>query len=353
MKPTDEVDDLLTRAGARWRADQPSAPEPDLDRMLGGGRRPRVWVPALAAASVAVIAAAALTVLPGGDKEPVAGPADSNATPKSFAQGNQAPNDDLLVRDGDRVEVGGQVIAAPGKEPVFCPPLPRPAIGWSKEQEPAPSCEPEYAVTLKGLDLSRLADAKTIKGVRTGYVQVTGIWSGRTIDVQDQRVPQTRSTTAELQLPPDQVPCPEPAGGWKAGYLDVDKVAVSAFLDARQDQATDPRVLYPKGHAPGSPEVYTIGVAHGDLTAFRTAFEKVYDGNLCVHQVKLSNADLARIGTSIGDVINKGLGVYAYGPADVDKFGITALVYDDALKTALTPGGLENFDLEVAVKPVK
>ena len=75
MNPTDEVDDLLTRAGARWRADQPSAPEPDLERMLGGCRRPRGWVPALAAASVAAIAAAALTVLPGGDKEPVAGPA--------------------------------------------------------------------------------------------------------------------------------------------------------------------------------------------------------------------------------------------------------------------------------------
>ena len=41
MNPTDEVDDLLTRAGARWRADQPSAPEPDLDRMLGGRKRPR------------------------------------------------------------------------------------------------------------------------------------------------------------------------------------------------------------------------------------------------------------------------------------------------------------------------
>ncbi|MFG1817307.1 hypothetical protein ACGFIF_26365 [Kribbella sp. NPDC049174] len=353
MNPTDEVDDLLARAGARWRADQPSAPEPDLERMLGGRRRPRAWVPALAAASVAAIAAAALTVLPGGDKEPVAGPAGTNSTSKAFAQGNQAPNDDLLVRDGDRVEVGGQVIAAPGKEPVFCPPLPRPAIGWAKGQEPAPSCEPQYAVTLKGLDLSRLADAKTIKGVRTGQTQVTGIWAGQAIEVQDQRVPQTRSTTAELQVPPDQVPCPEPAGGWKAGYLDIDKVAVSKFLDSRQDQANDPRVLYPKGHTPGAPEVYTIGVAHGDLAAFRTAFEKVYDGNLCVHQVKLSNADLAKIGTSIGDVINKGLGVYGYGAADVDKFGIMALVYDEALKTALTPGGLENFDLEVAVKPVK
>jgi hypothetical protein len=353
MNPTDEVDDLLTRAGARWRADQPSAPEPDLERMLGGRRHPRAWVPALAAASVAAIAAGALTVLPGGDKEPVAGPAESSKTPQTFTQGNQAPNDDLLVRDGDRVQVGGQVIAAPGKEPVFCPPLPQPAIGWMKGNEPAPSCPTQYAVALKGLDLGKLADAKTIKGVRTGYTQLTGVWTGRTIEVQDQQMPPSRSTTSELPIPPDEVPCPEPAGGWKPGYLDIDKVAVSDFLDSRQSQVGDTRVLYPKGRTPGAPEVYTIGVANGDLAAFRAAFEKVYDGNLCVHQVKLSKADLNRIGTSVRGLIDSGLGVYAFGPSEVDKIGINAVVYDEALKTKLTPVGLENFQVEVQVKPLR
>ena len=86
MNPTDEVDDLLTRAGARWRADQPSAPEPDLDHIVGGRRRPRRWVPALAAASVAAIAAAALIVLPDGANEPAA-----TDTPKaySYASGSE------------------------------------------------------------------------------------------------------------------------------------------------------------------------------------------------------------------------------------------------------------------------
>ncbi|MGW1343672.1 hypothetical protein ACWCOV_21670 [Kribbella sp. NPDC002412] len=349
MNPTDEVDDLLTRAGARWRADQPSAPEPDLDRIMGGRRRPRAWVPALAAASVAAIAAAALTVLPGGEQ----GPATTGETPQSVAKGNQAPNDDLLVRDGGRVRAGGQVIAVPGKEPVFCPPLPQPAIGWAKGNEPAPSCPAQYAVTLKNFDLAKLAQAETIKGVRTGHAIVTGVWAGRTIDVQDQEVPETRSTTAELQLPPDEVPCPAPAGGWKTVPNTIDKVAVADFLAARENQATDPRLLYPKGHVPGAPEVYTIGVAHVDPAAFRTAFEKVYDGNLCVHQVKYSKADLARIGASVGELIGKGLGVYAYGAGSVDKFGISALVYDEKLKAALTPAGLENFELEVSVKPVR
>ncbi|TDD15472.1 hypothetical protein E1218_31460 [Kribbella turkmenica] len=353
MNPTDEVDELLTQAGARWRAGQASAPEPDLDRIMGGRRRPRAWVPALAAASVAAIAAAALIVLPGGDKEPVAGPVTTGGPTGSLARGNQAPHDELLVRDGDRVRVGGRVIAVPGHDPVYCPSLPHPAIGWPKGGEPAPSCPAQYAVTLKGLDLNRIYEPKTIKGVRTGYVIVTGIWSGRTIEVRDQQVPVTKTTTLEQTLPPDQVPCPEPVGGWKTGRTPLDQPAVAAFLDARQDQVTDPSLLYPKGNVPGAPEVYTIGVAHGDLAAFRTAFAKVYTGNLCVHRVNLSKAELTRISTSVGDLMNKDLGVYRTGPEGVDKVGVGALVYDEALKTALTPLGLDNLTLDVAVKPVR
>ena len=37
----------------------------------------------------------------------------------------------------------------------------------------------------------------------------------------------------------------------------------------------------------------------------------------------------------------------------VDKLGISALVYDEALKAALTPIGLENIKLDVVVKPVR
>jgi len=33
MNPSDDVDDFLAKAGAQWRAGQPSAPEPDLDRI--------------------------------------------------------------------------------------------------------------------------------------------------------------------------------------------------------------------------------------------------------------------------------------------------------------------------------
>jgi len=205
-------------------------------------------------------------------------------------------------------------------------------------------------VTLKNLDPANLADAKTIKGVRTGYAVLTGTWIGRTIDVRDQTLP---PTTVVSEPPPDQVPCPPPAGGWKTTPNTIDKVAISRFLETRQDQATDPRLQYPNGRRPGAPEVYTIGVAHGDLAAFRSAFEKVYAGNLCVHQVKFSEAELMQRATAVGNLIPKGLGVYvAGGSSEEDKMGVSALVYDEPLKTALTPIGLDGLDLNLAVKPV-
>jgi hypothetical protein len=116
------------------------------------------------------------------------------------------------------------------------------------------------------------------------------------------------------------VPCPPPAGGWKTTPNTIDKVAISRFLETRRDQATDPRLQYPNGRRPGAPEVYTIGVAHGDLAAFRSAFEKVYAGNLCVHQVKFSEAELMQRATAVGNLIPKGLGVYvAGGSSEEDK----------------------------------
>jgi hypothetical protein len=354
MNPTDEVDDLLTRAGARWRADQPSAPEPDLERMLGGRRRPRAWVPALAAASVAAIAAAALTVLPEGGQEPTSG------TTQSVAQSNRAEtpqvradstNDALLVRPGDKVQVSGEIIAVPGKPVVFCPPRFTPAIGYPPGKEPAPSCPENLAVTLKGVDLDRLTGPQTIKGVRTAMATLIGIWGDRSIDVQEQKPP-----TAPVEKPFPPLPCPAPAGGWVSKPSNINSTAVTNFLTAHADQVAGAVMHYPKGTSRGAPLVVMIGVAHGDLNAFRIAFEKVYQGNLCVAPVLLSRTDSERISQQIGEVMGrKELGITSgsgSGP-DGGRALVQMVAYTEEVKAALAPIGLDVIEVGPAVKPVK
>ncbi|MEV5964134.1 hypothetical protein AB0L70_20360 [Kribbella sp. NPDC051952] len=350
MNPTDEVDDLLTRAGARWRADQPSAPEPDLDQLVNGRRRPRRWVPALAAASVAAIAAAALTVLPDGSGQSAATP--PGGSEQAFAPSNQTPNDDLLVKPGDKVRVSGRVVAAPGKPAVFCAPLAVNAIGYPPGQEPAPSCPAEFAVTLRGVDLARLTGARVTKGVRTGTATLTGIWGAdRSIDVQEQAAP-----TEVVQTPLPELPCPPPAGGWVSKPSNVSSPAVQAFLDAHADQLMGPVVYYPNGTARNAPVVIMIGVAHGDLAALRSAFEQVYAGNLCMTPVLLSRGDTDRISNAFQQLSDrKDLGIYMTGGSGMTggPMPISLLAYTETVKTALNPIGLDLLNLVPSVKPVR
>lgn len=352
MKPTDEIDDLLTRAGARWRADQDAPPEPDLEYMLTGGRKPRRWVPALAAASVAVVAAGVLTVLPSPK------PADQAKNPPTvvpaagqpFAQGNQ-PNDELLVKPGDKVQVNGRIIAVPGKTPVFCAPIAETAIGYLPGKEPAPSCSADVAVKLNGLKLDQITGLKTIKGVRTGSAKVIGIWRDGTIDVQQQSTP---TTPPPFSFP--KLPCAAPAGGWPSKPANLASAAVKTFLAENAGQVYGPTSYYPNGNSRNAPVVMMLGVAHGDVAALRAAFEKVYSGNLCVSPVLMSNADSDRVRTDLDNIILKqDLGVYQFGGAGTSggPAPISLLVYTEQVKAALAPVGLDLLALQPDVRPVR
>jgi hypothetical protein len=285
----------------------------------------RRWVPALAAVVVVILAGGLLVLSadrPGG-LAPVA---------RSVAESNQSG---LLVRDGDRVEATGRVIG--DHAPVLCPLLPQAVTSGAAHP---PVCPAQYAVALKNLDVTKLSGSRV--------VTVTGTWRKRSIDVQTQAIPQARSTAA-----PDQVPCPAPVGGWSTAPNVVDGTAISRFLAARAGQVTDPALLYPEGRLPGAPEVYTIGVAHGDPAAFRRTFETMYDGNLCVHRARFSKTELTRMAAAVSELIPRGLGVYAAGLAARDKVSVSALVYDGALQNALAPIGPETVDLAVTVRPLR
>jgi hypothetical protein len=349
MSPTDEVDDLLAKAGAQWRAGQPSAPEPDLDRITaGGGRRFRRWVPAVAAASVAVIAAAAL-VVPGSGEEKVAEPAHT------LASGNKTDPSGLLVRNGDRVEVDGQVIAAPGKPVVFCQPLPTPAVGGLPEAPP--SCPANHAVKLTGVDLDRLSQPSTIQGVRSGSAHLIGIWTDGSIAVQEQNEP--RPFHDENM----EVPCAPPPGGWPVTNEAYPTSKLQAFVDARPDQLGAIWNGWPKGGpGPDSPDanpslkptVVMVGVAHGEVAAIRQAVEPLYAGNLCVYRTRYSQNEVKQLGAAVTALRLEQFGVYGVGlgvgdrPVDVDL-----LVVNEKVLAMLSPIGLDKLNLQPAVRPVR
>jgi len=137
---------------------------------------------------------------------------------------------DLVVRDGDRVEVTGQVIAAPAQAVVFCPPrattsdlqvppvlpgeTPKPMV------TPVPACPATLAVVVTGVDLDRLSSPETVRGTRSGWATLRGTWHGRAIDVTEQAAPK-QETVATGNV----VPCSAPPEGPKVlSEAEVDRI---------------------------------------------------------------------------------------------------------------------------------
>ncbi|WP_433008100.1 hypothetical protein [Kribbella sp. CA-294648] len=358
MKPTDKVDDLLTKAGAQWRASQPSAPEPDLDRITSAQRKRRWLVPTLAAASVAAIATAALIVLPDRTEPAVAPPPSApkvmQGEPRSVQPTAAQPGaDGLLVRDGDKVEINGQIVAVPGKDPVFCPDVIRTLPGYPPGKEPPPYCGDDQSVKLIGLDLAKLSEPKLTQGVRSGFGHVVGTWRAKTITVEEQAAYRKLPGSE----PAEQMSCPPPAGGWQSRPSNLDSKPVQDFLTSKADVISGQRVSYPAGHSRKAPVVFSVGVAKGDLAAFRKALETVYKGNLCVFRGKISLAENTQITEALSTLMGerKDLSIFHGGGSRGDEglVPVHLLVFDDKAKAALTPLGLEKLDITPSVRPIR
>jgi hypothetical protein len=341
MTPTDEIDELLRQAGSRWRAEQPSPPEPDLERITQKPRR-RWLVPALAAASVAVIAAAALVVLPG-DDNPVVAPGNGKTHP-------------LEVRDGDRVEVSGHVVAAPGVPVQYCVPLPS-ASQVDLSGKP-PACAPGAAVDLTGVDLSRLVDLSVIGGVKSGEARLVGTWKAETIAVEEQGAPAPEQPGDAAPT----VPCAAPAGGWKKDDASQSITpAVEQFVKTRAADLQNPWIGWPEGFPtettpgapPNKPSVLMIGVAHGDVAAVRRALEPQVKGNLCVIQVKVSQSEAAKQQAAVEALPMREYGITAIGLGVGDKpVRVELRILDEKTLNALRPIGVDSLDLQPYIRPV-
>ncbi len=360
MSPTDEVDDLLTEAGARWRAGQPSPPEPDLDRIVRPKKPRRRWVvPALAAASVAAIATAALVFLPDKDDQapPVANGKQSQGNgfgPLSSSAPAAAKKHPLQVRNGDRVQVDGQVIAAPGKPVVYCIPVVTDLPATVGEGPKAPKCEQGAELTLTGVAVDKLPQLTTVQGVQSGFAHLEGIWNDGTIAVDKQG--------PVVNKPDDtgKVPCAAPAGGWKPGNSnDLVTPAVAAFVDARPTQLQEISIGWPNGiptdngnGTPTGPSVLMIGVAHGDLAQIRQLVAPLVKGNLCVRQVKLSKSEIEKVRNQIAAIPASALQPLSYGSGVGDHpVNIDLRILDDKAVAALEPLGFDNLTIDTVIRP--
>lgn len=310
----------------------------------------RTWyLPAVAAAAaVAAVATGIAIAASGGD---AASP--RKATPEP-ATGGQ------LVRNGDRAEVSGTVIAAPGRPVIYCPDLPQADIGYPPGKEPPPSCPDRLAVKLTGVDLDRLADPGSRKGVRFGRATLRGIWQDRTIAVDEQTPPSPGAVE-----PPrvDVVPCPAPPGGWKPGRwgdAGLRSNTLTEFVRGHRERFDDVRMAYPDG-VPSTPptiltEVVVVPLLTGDLEQARRELGKLYDGNLCVYRAtQLFELDALDAANNAMDVLMRDQtnAVWSFSPSSPTKAGeVELLVLDERLYRAIDRIGFKYFDLKPSVRPV-
>jgi hypothetical protein len=290
----------------------------------------RWWVPAGAAAAVVLVATGIVVVSRAGGDDP--GPAAAAARPAAAD-----PLAALLVRDGDRVVVSGEVRAVPGRPVRFCAAQAVGLPGYPPGQEPPlPYCD--FGVTLVGVDLSRLSQPRTVHDVRTGGARIEGRYAAGTITVQRQAAPDLVHPTPSG--PPQRPPCPAPAGGWsgESPRTEAQKGTLAAYVRAHPDRFAEPWVAWPNEPPPTSDpggdvrlpaQVMVVGTT-GDVAAARQELARVSSGNLCVTRVKHPAAEIAAVYARAADPGGpSGPGVYGYSQ-DLQSVSVTLVVVDPA-----------------------
>lgn len=267
---------------------------PSVEQRTGRWQR---WLPPLAAGAVVLVAAGIGVVFhargggPGvtsGDRP--AGPGVAAGEPPAGA-GAAGPWADQVVRDGDRVNGRGQVVALPGRPVQLCAPYA--TIDIYPEPVPAPC---RVAVTVTGLDLDRLTHRKERDGAVWGSARVEGVYRAGTLTVTRQL--DDRPGPVPDVVTEDRVPCPEPQGGWPRQPADPSRLiaALDAAVHADSETYNGPWVQYPYGwHLQDTSdrkgiEVYLVGTT-GDVEAARRELAAVFPAeHLCVTTVRWSKA---------------------------------------------------------------
>ena len=301
--PDGPLEARLTAAGDRWRAAQPAPPEPDPALLLRPHRSR--WQPLAAAAAVVAVAAGAVVGV--AVSREAGSPPAGRVAGQTAGQNAASPGD--VVRDGDRVAGQGTVIAPAGQPPRLCVG----GVTLSIPNPPPPACVVGVPVT--GIDLAQLSPRDERDGVVWGGAWVEAVYRDGTLAVTRQepyRQPGPGDPTAA-----DEVPCPEPAGGWPR-QPDL-RAALSRLNRAVAEHATEyttPYVTYPYGwhlqdtsNRKGT-EVYVVGTT-GDVAEARRVLEEVFPArHLCVTRAEWSRGDIAaaRRALSTPEALAAGIG---------------------------------------------
>jgi hypothetical protein len=233
---------------------------------------------------------------------------------------------ELIVRDGDLVEVSGAVedgkLCAPA--PVMLP------VGGD-------TCP--YGIRVPGV---RATDGATLRGR----------WHpGRLSAIR--RMPYSPTSAGVLGDSdlPDTPPCPAPAGGWRDGEDWLDD-HVREYLHAHADQFAEPFATHL-----GNARILVVEVVSGDVDQARTALTAIYTDNLCVvaapggHSIAAENRLQATTGEAVGALMNDSAsGIYLITPED-GKLRVTMVQLTQPLYDKLAAIGLDDLILDPWIRP--
>ncbi len=314
-EPDRDLERVLGEAGEQWRARQPVPPDPDLSRFTGAeapaatrgwAARRRIWAPV--AAVVGITAVVAVVVIPLAlHRTGASRPPGGTAAAPSAGSAAPTPTDWVLPADqggGVPVEGIGSLLREADGTTKLCMDI---AVLRSLPSAGA-GCSPVF-VLVTGVDPKWFTESATSGQSWSQYVRVEGTLRNGTLaaNLVEAFTPDPGSRVEPA------VPCPAPAGGWRPGYglAEPDTTSLNHLIEVvRADPArfTDVWEAHPDGppsaeasYAPHTRMVYVVGTT-GDVAQARVHLEAIYGGNLCVHKVRYTTADLEQIAEKLRGV---------------------------------------------------
>lgn len=235
---------------------------------------------------------------------------------------------DLIVRDGDLVEVSGRV-----EDGKLCAPAP---VGGDY-------CP--YGIKVPGT-------------VGATGVTVRGRWHPDGLsDIQV--LPYTPSSAGAGWLPaalPETPPCPAPAGGWSTatdwGSPEVED-PLRNYLHAHADQFAEQYVT----HLDGA-RIMVVTVVKGDVDRARQALDAIYTANLCVvaapgeRSIAADEQLQATTGEAVGELMNEQAWEIYTANADDGRMRVNMVQLTEALYDRFVTIGLDHLILDPWIRPV-